>query len=72
MSEKDFCVWLDGFLEITRAIKIEPSELEVIKKRLDVVLRGNKKVNCNPDFEPASDFQGRILLKDAIYGPEKR
>ena len=59
MTEKEFCIWFQGFLDITKTFRIEPSELLIIKKELELTLSANKQC-CVKKISPP------ILLKDAM------
>lgn len=37
MTSRDFCFWLQGFLEISDQEAVSPEQVEIIKKHLNLV-----------------------------------
>ncbi|WP_321913566.1 hypothetical protein [Paraburkholderia sp. J11-2] len=53
MNERDFCYWLNGFVELTQGQTPNPAQWKSIKEHLDLVF---KKVT------PAVDVEQKITL----------
>ena len=39
MTSRDFCYWLQGFLEISEVSKMTPKQLQVVKNHLAMVFK---------------------------------
>ena len=63
MTSESFCYWLQGFLEVSQAEKIDAKQVQIIKDHLNLVF--SKKTPDYQKFNPLQQ-QGGIsrLLKD--------
>lgn len=60
MNERDFCYWLQGFLEVANPSSISPSELTEIRNHLDLTLgRTHTVIMSNPS--------GTSYFNDVIF-----
>lgn len=39
MTSRDFCFWLQGYLEIAQPTSLEKSEVEMVQKHLNLVFK---------------------------------
>lgn len=65
MTEREFCLWLKGFLDITKNNTINISELEVIKHTLERVL-AEKDCHKIADFFPSIENRGFLPHSDTL------
>lgn len=71
MTSRDFCYWLQGYLEIatagerveSTAIMLNPTQLEMVKRHLAMVF----KHEIDPSIDNGNAMHGDVL--NAIHGP---
>lgn len=62
MTSRDFCYWLQGFFEISKAKELDTEEVSTIKKHLDLVF----KHEIDPSIDKGDPKKKKDL--DDIHG----
>lgn len=56
MTSRDFCYWLQGFFEVSKPIRIDDQQLEMIKRHLNLVF----KHEIDPSFGSDPTYQAEL------------
>ena len=60
MTAEQFCLWLQGYFDITENDTIPLRETRIIKQNLEAVMKKNKSVETSIGFRPDSTFPGNV------------